>query len=553
MRVLFIVRGNPAISQRVSKAKTVEATKDVRQLRIVVDGEDSEIMYDVTFRRYEGSTHKANVETIEQMASHLQHFADYFMKVKESLATNDVELEIIRREQDVILSLIEDLEHYFSDIVVEREVEKRQKIEPDRMYRDVELEVYQEFLENIFVNNHALMDLIIQYNKKILLDEMVPDPAIDNRLTSSDCFIIHCLIVYSRLIYLPYFKIKANVSYIEICRGIIIKIGNAINERMQKMDCFPSYETEDSFISRLFAFLWNACSFDFEKNIKNLQRYAIAGMAKESTAMRSVIDQILTTFSRLALIITIPETPAEETKLYTMEDLPIWSRFGMVSKNTAGYLQKTKRKIVDNELGNIKPKYIIHVLSSADEGGTEMSATSRWELQAEKTDKEQYQILTANAEYIMDDIYANIGLPKDTLSRIYENIKKTSLDTFKTDLNKMFVSYLFLSKYGADVSNKITFENYVYVCIYIYERLLRYNALRGAILSSARARLNSVEITEDMFTDKSFLIHNKQQVLNHLTKICSTTYVLVTGDGKIGPTRDIQEDLIRWINDGMLL
>lgn len=551
MYVLFSVRRNPNNSSKIADGP--ETTKDVRQIRVSVDYGDGEPMYEVVFRRYEASTHKANVGTILKMASHLQHFFDYYMVIREK---EKVMEEVVIRDQDILLDLVADLEKKFSDKNVDDTVYKRQKEDPSLNYRDIELGLYQELLDEVYLDNDRLMELIIRYNQRILLDEMIPDPNVENRLTSADCFIIHCLVLYSRLMYLPYFKIKANVSYIEICRGTLIRLGNTLNDKIREMGLFIPEETEESFISRLYAFLLNACAYDFERNKKNLQRYAVAGMSKESTAMRSVLDQIITTFSRTALMVKFVVNPIDKERQY--DNIEEFDLFGMVSKNTVGYIQRAKKEVVANELGNIKPSYILSILSSDDGDGTEMSTTSRYELQAEKTDKEHYIRMMDNAENIMDDIYVKIARNKDEVKKIYENIKKTSINTFRTDLNKMMVSFLFLSKHGTDISGVITLEQYVQACIYLYERLsIRYPDLASSIMASSRARLNGIDITEDDFrdelksVDKSFLIHDRERVLHQLTKVSSCDYVIVTIEGRISRVYNIKDDLIQWIKDGM--
>lgn len=513
-------------------------SKDVRQIMISVDYKDGEPMEDIVFRRFHNSKHKANVETIEQMIAHLNHFCDYTTDI---MCNEDME--------NIILDIMHELDEKLNADRVEKAVtDYMDKYADDDsvVYRNVEVKLYKEVMEEIFLNNHDLMDLVIDYNNRIMYNNMVSVPGVTNKLTEADCFIIHCLILYSKLMYVPYFRLTVNVGFIEIVRDVLIKLGNRLNERICGL--FPQELLDSSFISRLYAFLLNACAVDFDRHKKNIERYAVAGVSKESTAMRSIFDEMLSAFNRISLQVKMDST---DLRLYdervTIAD---WDIFGLVTTNTASYIQKTKRRVADNKLGNIKPSYVLKVLSTEDDGGTEMSATSRFEIQAEKVDKEQYQYMQENKAYIIDDIYNKLGRKAD-VDLIYDSVIATTRDSFCTDLNKMIVSFILMKRYGMDVSNILSLKEFLIICLYAHERLFKYPELAAAILGKVRGRLNNVEITSNMFSDRSFLMHAEERVLGHLSKICSCDYIIVSANNNVSNTMIVTDDLIDWINDGM--
>lgn len=544
MKVSFLMRRNPGASNK--KPDAVHA-KDVRQIDVAIDYEDGTEIDEIVFRRYETSKHKANESTVESITTHLEHFFDYVTKIKKC-----------ERTEHLVVNVIYEIDKRLNATIIEKSVLKRleERMDETVTYRDIEVEIYQEVLEEIFLNNEELIDIMVEYNWKVFRDNMAHDSDVNNKLTSADVFIIHTLILYSKLIYLPYFRLTINVGYIEICKHLVIQLGDKINNRLKEMEAFPLEELQNGFMNRLYGFLLNACVIEFEKHSKNINKFESVGMSKETMAMKRVQTEILSAFTRIGL--RKIKDPNDKTSVYG--NLKDWDEFGMVTTNTASYIQRTKKEVTNNVVGVIKPAYIIKTLSSEDEGGTEISQTSRFEIQAEKNNKEQYQRMMESKECIMDDIFNKIhhtreGKTKgDYLERLYDSILKTTKDEFRTDLNKFIVSFVLNSKYGVDVSYVLTLKEFVWVCIYANQCLmLRYGKLAHAIMAKAKSGKNAVVITADMFTNRSFLVHDEERVLRHLVKMCSTDYIIISSTGNISEPLDIESDLIRWINDGFPL
>ena len=549
MRIHIIVRRNPTTSPK-NVTQTSASKKDVRQIEFVVDYEDGSIMDKIVFRRFEDTKHKANESTIEKIASQLRHFFDYFFKIKPAKeGLTELELERIMDQQDLLATLMYDMDAALNVEIVKDEVMRRLDKDKSAVYRDKELEIYKETIDKLLFRNNELINLVMEYVGYVTYGDL--DVSSDgNKLTEADIFIIHCLIIYSKLIYIPYFRITVEVAFIEVARKVLIDIGNVINEKLKEQDMFPREDVQDSFISRFYAFLLNAASYEFDRHKKNLEKFALVGMSKEAHAMRSIMDQLLYSFLRIVLCVKEIKTPEDAKRLYENDSLESFHEFGLIPKSCAAYIQSTKSTVADHTMGKYKPRYVLKTLSTNDEGGTEMSQTSRFELQQSKNNKEQYDRMVELASDIIDDITSKIGIPMSTIDKIYDSIKSKRADTFRTPLNKMVVSRVLDGIYNNDVSDIIDLRGFLIICLYAHESLIKYPDLANAILAQERGRINNVCITEDMITSKICLQHAKERFLNIITKICSVDYVVVSNSGIMSQPYIVENDLIRWINDG---
>lgn len=522
---------------RVNKVAKQEDQIGVREVAINIDAGDG-CVKSYKFRRYDTSKHKVNPDTAIGMSTHINHFFDW------------VTMQDNQNYNDALIHLINDLDTRLNvervGIECRKILSEKIKDEPDILMNNIELEYTKDVLRDLFLSNYVILDMIINYTKEISVSNIIVDASIENKLTEEDCTVIHSLILYSKLLYVGgYMRVSIGVQFINVVKAILIELGEMLNDRIHREVNPHGYN--ETFISRLYHFLLNACSIDYDRHAANLTRFAITGISKDSSGILNLLNEILSSFHRVSLIIKDKDNKDKVPPLYSkVED---WHVYGLVSKNTASYIQNTKKSVVNNDAGVIKPDYIIKMFSNDDKSGEVMSQTSRYDIQSEKTDKEQFMVLKTNAKYIINDI-----LSKMTMGVIVDNlyaVASTSEYSFRTDLNKFVVSHFLESVHHCDVSGVLTLKEFIIVAVYCYELLDKYPSLAAGVIAKMVSRVNANPVDDTLFDGMMFTFHNKEKVIDFINKVASKSYIIVTKDNSVSRQYNISEELVLWIKDGM--
>lgn len=508
------------------------------------------------FERNDASKNKVNQKTVVCIANHLNHFLSY-LQINDRVSDLHHFLAIMR-DIDIALSK-KNINQYCLLELDELDVLGRKVT-----YADKEREYFLKIINQYIVDDTVLLNAVSDYTYDTTLyatspiEEMLPEDDDDDeedknkKLEKIDLHVLHCVALYTKLIFILYYRVGGSGQWISVVKNELIYIANKANDI-----AIDKWFLEDrilisskSFMDRLHDFLLFSMKKPLYDNKNNIEKFRCVGI-DPTKLLHNVIEDVLSLLYRLNIVDYLDQKKLEDkihdddsNQYYEYTDIKDYPSVGLVAANTAAYIHAAKKRIVKNRVGNFDPDYIIKSFDDMDDTDGSSDGT-KFEMHLQKDNKENEYKYNDVIITSMEDIRKNI-INEKLLVSLSQNHK------FKRTLFSQFMVSVFLEQYyGCDFSPSLSMSDFIAVIVRVHECLV-YPKLRIALLGETQSRKNSNQITLDEI-HTVYQISNVDKIIKTLSEMTKSVYIFSDIDEnnniRYSPSIDIKDELLEFINN----
>ena len=504
-------------------------------------------------KSHDAKTKKA----IRSVTAQLNHFLLYLDRLDKEKSESDSDIGYL------VLKFIN-----LQDKLSRKKIDKiaRERAEENYTnFNNEKVEYFREVLTTEFLYDDYLLKLISDYSYEKTKMNLEPSD-IDKKLHYCDIHVFQATSVYSKILYILYFNISELISYEVLTKQILIRLTKKIND--YSLDLFPKEYNiirNMTFIDRLFSYIEFQIGNKLRSHQIIMNKFSDIGYSKEKIVI-NVLGSVLSALKKFIPILFKKDKKNKDRyfKLGKHE----YDKWGYVAKNTVGLISR----IIANTMvfrSKYTPKFGINSVDLVDgEGGGESSSetpeSSKYERLLEKRDKEHYRDMKRLKNYIIEDSKKNGRLSDASFKDIEEIINK---DTDITHLlNEFMVSVFLEQEYNVNVSNLLTYKEFLILVFRIFERLEcsiipskskdeGYQCLHLALISPTDPanRTNGFRINKDFLNEHlDFYNINNDRTTTIFNSIISRSYTYRTPNGHIDYL-NVKKDFLKFIKNGMVI
>ena len=398
-----------------------------------------------------------------------------------------------------------------------------------------------------FSKDRRVLKIIDNYISHNIVDNMeVSNKSNKAELSSYELYTMCIMFMYSKIYYIAYLTVMDSGKYFDMVSPSLFGFGD--NKGL--LDVVFDYTIAThypanigllggSFLDRLITKFIGPYVDSKVNTSKLLDKFSVMGVNSFSV-YKEVCTEIFSGLHRVFPAIVVKSDDVEEEHKDTFKDGDNPSDRKYFLLKVTGYMTNTLRSVMDNCIGNIKPKFSVRVESADDSAEKDVFDASINE------NKEGYKYIQNLKKSIFVDALSRID--KGTLV-LFENTQIT-----RHGLNKFILSIYCDIKYNtSEPINYLTYEEYKVMLMHAFTLMGDYPELRMAIMGKIYTRINGVDIRINDFGGDipPYLSNNINKGIKILNGYIKSQYRCdITVEGvKQGSVHSIKDDLIRFLKN----
>lgn len=487
-------------------------------------------------KSFDGKTKKA----IKSTTSQLNHFLDYLRRTdefKEDGADSDLWYVVVK-----IMTLDQKLDRNNMDDVAQRRVEENYT-----PFREEIVDYFKEVVRNQIVNDNYLIKLVSDYSYQSSKFNLQKSD-IKEKLYYSDLHIYQCLSLFSKILYLLYFRISEMIGYTNLVKSMIIDLSVELNHHC--LDLFPNeynIVNSRSFMDRLFGYIEFQNTKNSRKHKRIIQKFSAVGYSHEYFNIE-ILESVLSSMKSFQ-----PRPYDKKMKKYEYsvgeDNLDDW---GYISRATVKWISSTTTNTIFHLTRKTTPYVINTVNPDADSEHDDAPESSKYEILLEKKDREHYEDMKRLKKYIVNDSKRN-GRLSDQSRKDIERIIEEKINV-RHLLNEFMMSLFLEQEYDVNVMDLLTYREYLIILFRIYERLEGYFDLTHALISKEANRQNGKRFSDHELENLDFYnAVNNDRTKKILNRIIARSYTYNNPKTGTISLLNIKDDLKEFIKKGMVI
>jgi len=410
---------------------------------------------------------------------------------------------------------------------------------------------YFTLMMDSFAKDNRIISIIDRYTfNNVVINTECDTKQNKANLADHDLYAICMMITFARIYNLCYLTVMDIGDYMSVTSSSIVgddRLGTTgLADIIFKYVIRNRYSENiglynDSFIDRIvFNFMKPHVEKKLVKDAPLMDRFGAIGVDRFSVYMRATTE-LLGGLHRISPAYDVGvESPDKDN--YDGEEDPSSRKFYF--KKVCKYLQDSLKRILNNNISNINPKFQIK-----SEGADDTIEKESFDSYV-NDNREQYTYMMNIKKLIYMDALASVK--SETL---YVFDKQT---IYRHDLNKFLISlYMDIRYHNSEASNLLNYAELKAIVLHIFDLLKGYDELRYSIVGQVHSQKNSINITIADFKENgtyhipTFMCNNIQKSMKLLTSYARNQYrseIIINGKPSVSE-HAIKAELISFIKN----